>query len=406
MLESGLILAAVAVFAYSLIDRRISGWVVTPPMAFLALGWALSEAGLLRVEVAHRVLHVLAEATLVIVLFSDAAAIDLAALRKRHVWPFRMLVLGLPLAILLGGLAAWSLLPGWTIWELLLLAAILAPTDAALGQAVVTNTLVPERVRRALTVESGLNDGLALPAILFFGCIAVGGVHDQVQGNWLIYALQQIGLGTLAGVVVGTLGGALMRWAGDRKWSSDAFEGLGVLALAALAFLSAEALGGNGFIAAFSAGLAFGARMQGRCRFVFEFMEAEGQGLVLLIFVLVGAVLLPGAIAVIHPAWVLLILTSLFVVRPVAIWLSLTATDADPMTRAFMGWFGPRGLATVLFALLVIGDLDALARGDEILAIAILTLAISTLLHGMSASPAARWFGRRAQPPPPDRRPT
>jgi NhaP-type Na+/H+ or K+/H+ antiporter len=396
MLETALIVSALAVFVYALVARRVSGWMLTPPLVFLILGFGLNRAGLLHVEYARDTLHVLAEATLVIVLFSDAAAIDLEALRTRHVWPFRMLVIGLPLSILLGGVAAYLLLPSWTVWELVLLAAILAPTDAALGQAVVTNPTVPERVRRALSVESGLNDGLALPAILFFGCLAVGGVHDQVQSSWLVYALQQIGLGCLTGAAVGWVGGSLMRWSARRGWSSETFEGLGVLALAALAFLAAETTHGNGFIAAFVAGLVFGYLMKGRCKFVFEFMEAEGQALILLTFLLVGGLLLPGAIAVVGAGALILILISLFLVRPIAIWLSLLGTDADPVTRGFMGWFGPRGLATVLFALLVVADLDELDRGEEILAIAVVAVGMSALLHGMSAAPAARWFGRRS----------
>lgn len=397
MSEAGLLVAAIVVFGYALIARRLSGWVLTAPMTFLGLGWGLTEAGLFHVAGAEEALHVLAEATLVIVLFSDAAAVDLVALRKRFVWPERMLLIGLPAAMALGTLAGWVLLPGWPIWEVALLAAILAPTDAALGQAVVTNLAVPERVRRALTVESGLNDGLALPAILLFGCIAVGGVHGYVQNSWLIFALEQIGLGALIGAVVGGLGGLAMRAAADRNFSTEAFEGIGVLALAGLAYLASTGLGGNGFLAAFVGGLAFGAVMKGRCKFVFEFMETEGQVLVLATFLLVGAALLPEAAAHIEPVAIILILVSLFLVRPAAIWLSLWRTDAAPLTKGFLGWFGPRGLATVLFALLVVGELGALKHGDDILTISALAVAISAVLHGVSAAPGARWYGGKIE---------
>jgi NhaP-type Na+/H+ or K+/H+ antiporter len=362
-------------------------------MVFLGLGWGMTEAGLFHVEGAEKALHLLAEATLVIVLFSDAAAVDLVALRKRFVWPERMLLIGLPAAMALGTLAGWILLPGWPIWEVALLAAILAPTDAALGQAVVTNPAVPDRVRRALTVESGLNDGLALPAVLFFGCIAVGGVHDNIQTSWLIFAAEQIGLAALSGAAVGWLGGLAMRAASNLRLSTEAFEGVGVLALAGLSYLASTGLGGNGFLAAFVGGLAFGAVMKGRCKFVFEFMETEGQILVLATFLLIGAVLLPEAAAGIEPVAILLILISLFAVRPAAIWLSLWRTDAPPLTKGFLGWFGPRGLATVLFALLVVGQLDALKHGDEILTISAIAVALSAVLHGVSAAPGARWYG-------------
>lgn len=397
MSEAGLLIAAVAIFAYALIARRLSDWILTAPMVFLGLGWGMTEAGLFHVEGAEKALHLLAEATLVIVLFSDAAAVDLVALRKRFVWPERMLLIGLPATMALGTLAGWILLPGWPIWEVALLAAILAPTDAALGQAVVTNPAVPDRVRRALTVESGLNDGLALPAVLFFGCIAVGGVHDNIQSSWLIFAAEQIGLAALSGAAVGWLGGLAMRAASNLRLSTEAFEGVGVLALAGLSYLASTSLGGNGFLAAFVGGLAFGAVMKGRCKFVFEFMETEGQILVLATFLLIGAALLPEAAARIEPVAILLILISLFAVRPAAIWLSLWRTDAAPLTKGFLGWFGPRGLATVLFALLVVGQLDALKHGDEILTISAIAVALSAVLHGVSAAPGARWYGGKIE---------
>ncbi len=397
MSEAGLLIAAVAIFAYALIARRLSDWILTAPMVFLGLGWGLTEAGLFHVEGAEKALHLLAEATLVIVLFSDAAAVDLVALRKRFVWPERMLLIGLPAAMALGTLAGWILLPGWPIWEVALLAAILAPTDAALGQAVVANPAVPDRVRRALTVESGLNDGLALPAVLFFGCIAVGGVHDNIQTSWLIFAAEQIGLAALSGAAVGWLGGLAMRAASNLRLSTVAFEGVGVLALAGLSYLASTGLGGNGFLAAFVGGLAFGAVMKGRCKFVFEFMETEGQILVLATFLLIGAVLLPEAAAGIEPVAILLILISLFAVRPAAIWLSLWRTDAPPLTKGFLGWFGPRGLATVLFALLVVGQLGALKHGDDILTISAIAVALSAVLHGGSAAPGAGGDGGKLE---------
>lgn len=397
MSEAGLLVAAVAIFSYALVARRLSDWILTAPMVFLALGWGMTEAELFHVEGAEEALHLLAEATLVIVLFSDAAAVDLAALRRGFAWPERMLLIGLPAAIALGTLVGWIMLPGWPIWEVALLAAILAPTDAALGQAVVGNLAVPERVRRTLTVESGLNDGLALPAVLFFGCIAVGGVHDNAQNSWLVFAAEQIGLGALAGILVGWAGGLALRAAAARDLSNEAFEGIGVLALAGLSYLVSTGLGGNGFLAAFVSGLTFGAVMKGRCKFVFEFMETEGQVLVLATFLLVGAALLPQAAANIEPVTILLILISLFAVRPAAIWLSLWRTDAAPLTKGFLGWFGPRGLATVLFALLVVGQLGALRHGDEILTISATAVALSALLHGASAAPGARWYGGKVR---------
>ena len=395
MTETALLTAALVIFVYALIAQRLSDGIVTGPMVFLAVGLGIDQADLVNLEHAENVLHILAEVTLVIVLFSDAATIDLGKLRRRIAWPERMLLGGLPLAILLGTAVGAVLLPGWPFWEVALLAAILAPTDAALGQAVVTNPAVPERIREALTVESGLNDGLALPAVLMFGCLAVGGVHDNVQSNWLVFALEQIGYGAVAGAVIGAVGAVALAFATDRKLSNDAFEGIAVLALAGLAYLVAIEIGGNGFISAFIGGLAFGAVMKGRCKFVYEFMETEGQLLVLGTFLLLGASIAPLALARVETTWIVLIVVSLFIVRPVAIWLSLWRSDAPPLAKGFMGWFGPRGLATALFALLVVGQLPGMQHGQDILSISVLVVLASALLHGITAAPGARWLSRK-----------
>ena len=395
-MEFGVLTIALAVFAFALVARRVSDLVVTPPLTFLALGWLVAETGLVDAAGGEEVLHLLAEVTLIIVLFSDAASIDAKQLRSGASWPARMLIIGMPLMIGLGFLSAVGLLPGWSIWEVALLAAILAPTDAALGQAVVTNPAVPDRVRRTLNVESGLNDGMALPAILFFACIAVGGVHDGRQNDWLEFAAEQIGYGAVIGVVLGLAGGWLITRASARGWSSEAFEGIGVLALAGICYLAAVEVGGNGFVAAFIGGLAFGQVARHRCTFVFEFMEAEGQALILLTFLLIGVALLPHAAHAITLPGAIIVLLSLFVVRPLAMWLALVGSRARPVTRLFLGWFGPRGLATALFALLVLEQFDNLPHGDEMLTIAIVAVAASALLHGLSAAPGARWFGRRA----------
>jgi len=374
MTETALLLAALAALAFAAFSRKLAASMVTGPMIFLGLGWALSGTAMLEHVAAEHWLHLLAEVTLVIVLFADATRINPRHLATQHRWPLRMLLIGLPLAILFGtGLGA-LLLPGWGFWEIALLAAILAPTDAALGQAVVSNTSVPERIRRTLSVESGLNDGLALPLVLLFGCIAVGGVHDFQQVSWIAFAGQQIGLGLLAGVMAGLGGGALLKVAHTRGLSEGALEGIGILALAGLAYLLADALGGNGFLAAFAGGLAYRYIQGEPTPYLDEFMETEGTLLVLMTFLLVGLVLIDGAIANLDPAVLLLITGSLFIVRPAAIWLSLAGTDAPPRTRLFLGWFGPRGLATVLFALLIVSRLEA-------------------ALHGLSAAPAAKRYG-------------
>lgn len=363
-------------------------------MIFLTLGLILSLTGLLSQEASHALLHPVAEIALVILLFLDAAQTDLVALRNRHVWPSRMLLIGLPLSILLGGLAGYFLFPAWPLAALALLAAILAPTDAALGQAVVTNPNVPMRQRRALTVESGLNDGLALPIILFFASVTAAETAEIGGGVWLLFGAKQILFGTLIGGVVGALGGWALLRAKAFDTTSDIYEGVGAIALAGAAYLAAILIGGNGFVSAFVAGLAFGGIVKGACKFVYEFTESEGQLLAWSAFLLLGAAMVPEAIQ--HLTWPMLgfILLSLFVVRPLAVWVSLMRTDADPLTRVFFGWFGPRGLATALFALMVAEDIP-FEYGEQILHLAINAVWISALLHGLSAAPVAKWYGAK-----------
>jgi len=182
----GFLILCMLAAVFSLLAHRLSSTILTAPMFFIALGALLSVGHLVDHHLAETLLHPVAEVALVILLFLDAAQIDLPALRQRNVWPRRMLLIGLPLSILFGTVAGTLFFPGWPIAAIALAAAILAPTDAALGQAVVTNQAVPIRPRRALTVESGLNDGLALPVILLFAAIAAA-METQDSVQWIVF---------------------------------------------------------------------------------------------------------------------------------------------------------------------------------------------------------------------------
>lgn len=387
---TGLLLLALFTIVYSMLAKRLANSLVTAPMLFLAFGFLLSTTELMPVAGTEKALHIVAELALIILLFLDAAQIDLPALRQRHIWPQRMLTIGLPLTIAIGTLAAWPFLPDWPLLGIALVAAILTPTDAALGQAVITNVAVPERVRRALTVESGLNDGLALPAILLLASLAMG-VSDQTGTDWALFGAKQLIFGPLVGCAVGLLGGRILIWAKDNNTTSDTYEGIGALALAGTAYMGATAINGNGFIAAFVAGLAFGYVVKGRCKFVYEFTESEGQLLTWAAFFLLGLTLVPEALHHLTLSTFGLIMVSLFIVRPLAVYLSLIGTDATIKTRLFFGWFGPRGLATALFALLVVPQIDK-GLSEPVLYIAINAVWISALLHGISAAPGAHLY--------------
>lgn len=394
-MQTGLLIIMFCAIAYAMFAKRLSSTMVTAPMIFLALGYLLSTSGMMHQEQAEHLLHIVAEVALIILLFVDASQIDFAALRKQHVLPQRMLLLGLPLSVLIGTVVAMVLYPEWSIFAVALLAAILAPTDAALGQAVVSNKSVPIEERRTLTVESGLNDGLALPVVLFFAC-TLATMEGEHESNFLIFTAQQLILGPIVGGFIGWLGAKAMLRAADNGYTEPLYEGVAAIALAIAAYVAANMAGGNGFIAAFVGGMAFGHILKDRVKYVYEFAESEGQILIWASFLLLGMALLPEALHQLDLPMLMLILISLFLIRPLAIWLSLIGTDTKPITRLFFGWFGPRGLATALFALLIVGDINH-AYADAVLAVAINAVWISALLHGLSAAPGAQWYARKIQ---------
>ncbi len=381
--------------AYGLVSKRIKGSALTGPMLFTLFGLLASPAvfGLVSLQLSNEDLHLLAEITLILVLFSDAANIDLAQLRRDHNLPVRMLLIGMPLSIVLGVLAALLLFDGFGILEAALLAAILVPTDAALGQAVVSNPIVPVRIRQALNVESGLNDGIALPFVLVFAAYAGSSSGAADSGMWLTFGLKQVVLGPLAGIAMGYVGAKLVALCYRTKWMSENAEGMIALGLAFGAFTLAETIHGNGFIAAFVAGLTFGNVLQQKCKFLYEFAESEGQILILLTFTAFGIVMIPQAMSMVTMNHVLFALLALTVLRMLPIHLSLLGTGIKPVTSAFLGWFGPRGLASILFVLLIL-DQSGIKHQSDLFTTVVVTVVLSVVLHGMTAGPAARWYGR------------
>ena len=383
-----------ALIAYGLISRKLDGTMLTGPILFSVFGLIAGPAalGLVPLQIGNESLHLLAEVTLILVLFSDAANIDLAQLRRDHNLPVRMLVIGMPLTVALGAAGAWLLFDDFGLWEAALLAAILAPTDAALGMAVVSNRLVPVRIRQALNVESGLNDGMALPFVLVFAALATAEQAETDAGAWLLFGAKQVVYGPLAGIAIGYLGAKLVALADRAQWMSEVAEGMIALGLAFGAFALAEAIGGNGFISAFVAGLTFGNTLQQKCQFLYEFAESEGQILVLLTFTAFGAAMIPQAVETVTLHHLMFAVLALTIMRMLPIHVSLIGTGIKPVTSAFLGWFGPRGLASVLFVLLILEESNV-AHESSIFTIVMITVALSVLLHGISAGPAARWFG-------------
>lgn len=399
-MEAEHLLAALALLfiGYGVFSRPLGATIAPAPLVFALAGLALAYAGL--VDFAFNpgsdILLLFAECTLALVLFGDASRLSLRKVIGMNIIAQRMLLIGLPLAILFGTFAALGLFPQIFWMEAALLAAMLAPTDAALGAAVVENEAVPLRVRRAIVTESGLNDGLAVPFVLLFAALA-GYVELGTQGDWnfwLQFAAQQIGFGLVAGLGVGLAGGFAIVWSARAGWLDPRFETLACIGVAAGSFLAAEAIGGNAFVSAFVAGLSFAAVCEERTGMVAEFVEEEGKFFSLTLFFLFGLGLAPIAIAEFQWAYLVYALLSLTVIRMAAVALSLIGTGLHLPTVAYLGWFGPRGLATLVFVLLVFGEG---VTSEPIRATACLAILLSIVLHGITAAPfAARYANSKA----------
>jgi sodium/hydrogen antiporter len=393
-----LVVLAAVVFAFGLVSRRLEGTVLTAPLVFVAAGVVLGPAGLGLVEFnldEHTVL-LLGEIALAIVLFTDAASTNLSSLRQNERLPLQLLGIGMPLTIALGTVVAALMLTDLTFWEAAIVGTVLAPTDAALGQAVVSNPRVPVRVRHALNVEAGLNDGLSVPFLALFLTLAVAQEELQPASYWIRFALEQIGFGVLVGVGVGLVGGWLVSRASRRGWMTDSFQRLALLALALIAWALADQIGGNGFIAAFVGGLAVGPTVEHVGERLIRFTEAEGQLLNLSVFFVFGVLV----IGLIQPSsWevALYALLSLTVIRMFPVALSLLGTHLRGVSVLFMGWFGPRGLASIVLGLIVVAEAPMLAGREEIELVVALTVLFSVLLHGVTAAPLSAAYARRVE---------
>ena len=384
---------ALALLAFAAISGRIEGTPITAAMIFTAVGLLVgSEAlGLIEVPPAGETVKLLAEATLALVLFADASRIDVRALRGELSIPLRLLGIGLPLTLLAGFLVALFVFPQLSWSEALLLAVILAPTDAALGQAVVTLTRLPGRVRQGLNVESGLNDGICVP--LFWIVLAIAQAESGAIGDGAAVrlVLEQIGYGILAGVVAGIAAGCVVVVVGKRGRVGGSWLQVVPVAGAGLAFGIADPIGGSGFIAAFVGGFVFGAVRRRNGGEVGHLIEELGEVLNALTFIVFGAVLLGPVLGDVTWSIALYAVLSLTVVRMVSVAISLIGTGARRPTLAFLGWFGPRGLASIVFAILVLEE-GGLPHDGLILTTTYFTIGLSVLAHGLTAAPLANRY--------------
>jgi sodium/hydrogen antiporter len=386
---------AALLIAYATVSRRLEGLNVSSAMFFTTAGLLVGLLGLVDLEVHGEQVKLLAEITLTLVLFADASRISLRALRHESAVPLRLLGIGLPLTIVAGAVIGAAVLPGVTFAEAVVLAIVLACTDAALGQAVVSDERVPSRIRQGLNVESGLNDGLCVP--LFFIAIAFAetdaGAASSSSAAKLVF--EQIGYGLVGGVLAGVLGGLALRFAARRRLIEPHW--LQILSVASALFAAgiATALGGSIFIAAFTGGFVFGTLRRDTGGEVTYLVDESGELFNAVTFIVFGAVILGPILDEITWEIALYAVLSLTVVRMVPVALALLGTGARRRTLAFLGWFGPRGLASIVFAVILIDDTELPHLHTLLLAITV-TIALSVYAHGLTARPLteryARWF--------------
>ena len=397
MSESDLAIVAALVFAWGALSARLERFDVTGPIIFVLAGVLLTHGPLavLSISPAPEVVKALAEVTLVLVLFSDASRVGLRELSADAGVYARLLGIGLPLTIGLGTLLTLALFHGMSIWLALLVGAALAPTDAALGAGMMVNPAVPARIRRLINVESGLNDGIATPFVLVALAGAQTAEHAHATGPGK--AVAELAVGLLIGAAVGGAGGWLVSLARRRGWAADGFAGSAVLALAICAYASALALHGNGFIAAFIGGLAYGAiGGRGGARLV-PFVEETGALVSLLVWLAFGSIAVTAAVEGLTWQVVVYAVLSLTVIRMAPVAVALAGARLGRAAVLLVGWFGPRGLASVVFALLALEDLGEHAASQAVAVITV-TVLLSVIAHGATADPLARRLGPRLAP--------
>jgi len=394
-----LAILGVFVLVYSAVAGRLEKLPVSGAIVAMGFGFSCGPLGLgiFTPHVDGELLRIMAELTLALVLFTDAANANLSVLRTSMQLPERLLLVGLPLTIVLGFGFGVLLFPGMALFEIAVLATMLAPTDAALGKAVVTNPNVPVKLREGLNVESGLNDGICVPILFVFLALAsevtMEGSGAQLA---LVLVVQQIGIGAAVGLGLTAAGGWLLKRCAQRNWITETWQQIPVVALAFVCFAIAQLSGGSGFIASFAGGILFGALAKAQKHDLLRAAEGIGDTLSLATWMSFGAAVVGQVIWKFKWPILLYSVLSLTVIRMLPTYMSLIGTSQKPVSRLFLGWFGPRGLATVVFAVIVLNH--HLPSGHELALIAACTVILSILAHGFSANPLAASLGKSRDP--------
>ncbi len=391
-----IIIITLVVLGYGYYSKYLSGLNISGPMVFTAIGILLSPIGLdlLEVDLSNEIITIAAEIALIIILFSDASSLRLKKLRLEWGIPFRLLFIGLPITILFASLMAIAIFPEELTTYLVLMALLLAPTDAALGKAVVSDKKVPEKIRDSINIESGLNDGIVFPILL--GVLALITVEqaNASDTHWVMYVAQQVIFGAIVGAIVGYANAKLSISSIGKDKVEAAYKNLIPVAIAIFAYYAAEYFGGNGFIAAFFAGMFLGNYNDALRENVENFVESESELLILISFMVFGLTFIPATIGFWTFDVLLYSVLSLTLLRMLPVAISLIGTKLDLATVLFIGWFGPRGIASILYVLIVVNEVISIKTHETVYAVVTLTILLSVFLHGISAKPLVALYGK------------
>jgi NhaP-type Na+/H+ or K+/H+ antiporter len=391
-----LALLAVFAFLFSTVAGGLEKTPITGPIVFTVFGLIVGPLGIgwLEPDINSAELKYLADVTLALILFIDAANADLSVLRRSFRIPGRMLLFGLPGVIGLGFLVGALMFESLSWVEVAILATMLAATDAALGKAVLSNKEVPNNIREGLNVESGLNDGLCVPILFLFIALAQGTAGEQ--GSTVLalrLVAQEVGIGLFVGLGMTAVGVWLIKLGWQRGWITEIWAQLPVVFLSVACFAVAQSLHGSGYIAAFVGGMLFGSLARESTHKLVLAAEATAETLALLTWIMFGTAVLGYAFDYISWSVLLYAILSLTLIRILPIFLSLAGTDESTESKLFLGWFGPRGLASVVFAIIVLNN--ELPGAAQMAVIVICTVFLSVVAHGLTANPLASAFARR-----------
>jgi len=397
-MENELIIFVIAsiILLYGFFSKSLLNFNISGPMFFLLIGIVFSPLGfnLTNLATDSHIVEIIAEIALIIVLFSDSSSINLKEFKKDYKVPFRLLFVGLPLTIVFSTYIATLFFPDEALLHLLLMALILAPTDAALGKAVVTDLVVPEKIRSSINVESGLNDGIVFPMLITTILLIIGHQELGTDNSWIAYLAEQISLGFFFGAIAGYLGAKLLNIAVKKDSIESTYRRLFPVALAILSYYLAEHFGGNGFISAYISGMLFGNYSKVLNEDTKSFLESDGEMLILVSFLVFGLTFVPSSIVYWDTKVIIYSLFSLTLFRMLPVALSLIGLKLSFISKLFIGWFGPRGIASILYVMVVVQKIHDISGHETLYATITLTILLSIILHGLSAKPFVKLYAK------------